>query len=103
MKLHRLMCKAEYDRVDNTSPFSWQSKAKWFSDDIEFIKSRVGDGKFNNSGFVEGRYDYLIIYDVVDDRNKLKRVSDKEVMLYRKDAPMIKVNSVSKLLIMDEE
>ena len=57
MKLHRLMCKAEYNRVDNTSPFSWQSKAKWFSDDIEFIKSRVGDGKFNNSGFVEGRYD----------------------------------------------
>ena len=52
MKLHRLMCKAEYDRVDNTSPFSWQSKAKWFSDDIKFIKSRVGDGKFNNSGFV---------------------------------------------------
>ena len=34
MKLYRLMCKAEYDRVDNTSPFSWQSKAKWFSDDI---------------------------------------------------------------------
>ena len=103
MKLHRLMCKAEYDRVDNTSPFSWQSKAKWFSDNIEFIKSRVGDGKFNNSGFVEGRYDYLIIYDVVDDRNKLKRVSDKEVMLYRKDAPMIKVNSVNKIGIMDKE
>ena len=103
MKLYRLMCKAEYDRVDNTSPFSWQSKAKWFSDDIEFIKSRVGDGKFNNSGFVEGRYDYLIIYDVVDDRNKLKRVSDKEVMLYRKDAPMIKVNSVNKIGIMDKE
>ena len=55
------------------------------------------------TGVVIGRYDYLIIYDVVDDRNKLKRVSDKEVMLYRKDAPMIKVNSVSKLLIMDEE
>ena len=103
MKLYRLTCKAEYDRVDNTSPFSWQSKAKWFSDDIEFIKSRVGDGKFNNSGFVEGRYDYLIIYDVVDDRNKLKRVSDKEVMLYRKDAPMIKVNSVNKIGIMDKE
>ena len=86
------MCKAEYDRVDNTSPFSWQSKAKWFS-----------DGKFNNSCFVEGRYDYLVTYDVTDNNNKLKRVSDKEVMLYRKDAPMIKVNSVSKLLIMDEE
>ena len=53
MKLYRLMCKAEYDMVDNTSPFSWQSKAKWFSDDIEFIKSMVSDGKFNNSCFVE--------------------------------------------------
>ena len=103
MKLYRLMCKTEYDMVDNTSPFSWLSKAKWFSGDIEFIKSRVGDGKFNNSCFVEGRYDYLVTYDVTDNNNKLKRVSDKEVMLYRKDAPMIKVNSVSKLLIMDEE
>ena len=97
MKLYRLMCKAEYDRVDNTSPFSWQSKAKWFSDDIEFIKTRVNDGKFNNSGFVDGRYDYLIIYDIIDDNDKLKRVSNKEVMLYRKDAPMVKVNSVTKV------
>ena len=97
MKLYRLMCKAEYDRVDNTSPFSWQSKAKWFSDDIEFIKTRVSDGKFNNSGFVDGRYDYLIIYDIIDDNDKLKRVSNKEVMLYRKDAPMVKVNSVTKV------
>ena len=103
MKLYRLMCKAEYDRVDNTSPFSWQSKAKWFSDDIEFIKSRVSDGKFNNSGFVEGRYDYLVVYDVTDNNDKLKRVSDKEVMLYRKDVPMIKVNVVNKIgVIMDK-
>ena len=103
MKLYRLMCKAEYDRVDNTSPFSWQSKAKWFSDDIEFIKSRVSDGKFNNSGFVEGRYDYLVVYDVTDNNDKLKRVSDKEVMLYRKDVPMIKVNGVNKIgAIMDK-
>ena len=83
--------------MDNTSPFSWQSKAKWFSDDIEFIKSRVSDGKFNNSNFVEGRYDYLVVYDVTDNNDKLKRVSDKEVMLYRKDAPMIKVIGVNKI------
>ena len=97
------MCKAEYDRVDNTSPFSWQSKAKWFSDDIEFIKSRVGDGGFNNSGFVDGRYDYLIIYNIIDDNDKLKRVSDKEVMLYRKDAPMIKVISVIKVGMIEDK
>ena len=103
MKLYRLMCKAEYDRVDSTSPFSWQSKAKWFSDDIEFIKSRVSDGKFNNSGFVDGRYDYLVVYDIADNNDKLKRVSDKEVMLYRKDALMIKVNSVIKLGIMSKD
>ena len=97
------MCKAEYDRVDNTSPFSWRSKAKWFSDDIEFIKSRVSDGKFNNSNFVEGRYDYLVVYDVTDNNDKLKRVSDKEVMLYRKDAPMIKVNGVNKIAVMRDK
>ena len=103
MKLYRLMCKAEYDRVDDKSPFSWQSKAKWFSDDIEFIKSRVSDGKFNNSDVVEVRYQFLVVYDVTDGNSKLKRVSNKEVMLYRKDAPMIKVNSVNKLGIMSEE
>lgn len=100
MKLYRLMCKAEYDRVGNTSPFSWQNKAKWFSDDIEFIKSRVGDGKFNNSNSVGGRYEYLVVYDVTDNNDKLKRVSDKEVMLYRKDAPMIKANGVNKIGVM---
>ena len=62
----------------------------------------LGDGKFNNSGFVEGRYDYLVVYDVTDGNDKLKRVSDKEVMLYRKDTPMVKVNSVIKLGIMSE-
>ena len=103
MQLYRLMCKDEFDRVDSKSPFSWQGKAKWFSDDIEFIKSRVGDGKFNNSSFVEGRYDYLVVYDVVDSDCRLKRVSDKELMLYRKDAPMIKVVSVNKMGIMGED
>ena len=97
------MCKTEYDKVDNTSPFSWQSKAKWFSDDIEFIKSRVGDGKFNNSNFIDDRYEYLVVYDVTDDNDKLKRVSDKEMMLYRKDAPMIRVNGVNKIGLMREE
>ena len=62
----------------------------------------MSDGKFNNSSFVDGRYDYLVVYDIADNNDKLKRVSDKEVMLYRKDAPMIKVNSVIKLGIMSK-
>ena len=53
--------------------------------------------RLSNSSFVEGRYDYLVVYDVVDNNEKLKRVSDKEVMLYRKDAPMVKVISVNKI------
>ena len=57
----------------------------------------MSDGKFNNSSFVDGRYDYLVVYDIADNNDKLKRVSDKEVMLYRKDAPMIKVISVNKI------
>ena len=62
----------------------------------------MSDGKFNNSSFVDGRYDYLVVYDIADNNDKLKRVSDKEVMLYRKDVPMIKVNSVIKLGIMSK-
>ena len=62
----------------------------------------MSDGKFNNSSFVDGRHDYLVVYDIADNNDKLKRVSDKEVMLYRKDAPMIKVNSVIKLGIMSK-
>lgn len=67
---------------------------------VIFIKSRVGDGKFNNSSFVDGRYEYLVVYDVTDDNDKLKRVSDTEMMLYRKDAPMIKANYVNKIGVM---
>ena len=38
-----------------------------------------------------------IIMWVDDDNDKIKRVSNKDVMLYRKDAQMIKVNSVIKV------
>ena len=48
VKLYRLMCKAEYDRVGITTPFSWQSKAKWFSDDIYGV-SKDGKGKYTVS------------------------------------------------------
>ena len=45
----------------------------------------------------------IVVCDVINNNDKLKRVSDKEVMLYRKDAPMIKVNGVNKIEVMRDK
>lgn len=36
---------------------------KWFSPDLEFIRTRVRDGKFNNSKFVPSRYTHIISFE----------------------------------------
>ena len=95
-KLYRFMCKEEFDNTSVDNCFSWNSKAKFFTDDFSFLIKRVKDGKFNNSKFKPEKYVHLVVYEIVDTHNKLIRVSDKELMLCRKDAPMVSVVSISK-------
>ena len=97
MKLYRVMSECEFDNTSDHSPFSWNSKFKWFTHNLNFILSRVTDGKFNNSQFKKGRYTHLIEYVVADVKGVIKQVSNNEFMLARKDAPNIKVFSISKV------
>ncbi|AFL47770.2 hypothetical protein ZZ1p0236 [Acinetobacter phage ZZ1] len=92
--LYRLMCEDEFNKVSEFQPFAWQSRFKWFTDTIEFLK-RVKDGNFNNSKFKPNRYDYLVVYEIEDDW-VLHRVSNHEVMLRREKQPFVKVKSFTK-------
>lgn len=91
------MSKEEFDNVTHDRPFSWNSKFKWFSPNKDFILNRVKDGKFNNSNFDNKRYTHLVEYVINDYRNVLKIVSNYEIMLARKDEPLITVLQVSKV------
>lgn len=94
--LYRVMCQAEYDGVSCDTPFAWHTKNKWFTDDLTFIQERVLDGKFNNSSHKPERYTHLVKYEL-HNLNGFNRVSNNELMLKRKDAPLTSVNQVVKL------
>lgn len=97
MKLYRLMSEKEFNSISPDKPFSWKGKFKWFSPNKDFILNRVKDGKFNNSNFDNKRYTHLVEYVINDYRNVLKVVSNYEIMLARKDEPLITVLQVSKV------
>ena len=91
------MCKEEAEGVSFNSPLSWNSRFKWFTDDPKFL-DRVSDGKFNNSKFAMSRYTHLAKY-FVECPELLVRVSNSELMLSRRNAPMAKI----KLLYLSAE
>ena len=97
MKLYRVMSEQEFNNVANDKPFAWKSKFKWFSPNKEFVLNRVRDGKFNNSNFDNRRYTHLVEYLVEDNLKVLQTVSTYEVMLARKDEPLIKVLGILKI------
>lgn len=93
MFIYRAMCDREYNSVCEKYPLSWNSKCKWFSDDLNFILERVRDGKFNNSKFKDNAYRNIVKYRV---RNPsvLVRVSNNELMLRRKSQPLVGIEFV---------
>ena len=97
MKLYRAMSEQEFNNVTNDRPFAWKGKFKWFSPNKEFVLNRVRDGKFNNSNFDNRRYTHLVEYLVEDNLKVLQTVSTYEVMLARKDEPLIKVLGILKI------
>ena len=94
MKLYRLMCDEEFNFICEKHPFSWNKSCKWFTDDVEFLQ-RVSDNNFNNSNFKQDRYKNLVVYQV-ENLSTFERVSNKELMLRRKNAQNVKVVSVLK-------
>ena len=93
MFIYRAMCDTEYNSVCEKYPLSWNSKCKWFSDDLNFILERVRDGKFNNSKFKDNAYRNIVKYRVKNP-SILIRVSDNELMLRRKSQPLVGIEFV---------
>ena len=91
MKLYRAMCKEEWEK---STPFSWKTRFKWFGTKT-FVLNRVRDGKFNNSSFVNSRYDILVEYEFDDNNMKhFVNCGKDEYMLDRRKAPLINVMSM---------
>lgn len=88
------MCEEEFDKCSDKHPISWNSKCKWFTDNLDFLK-RVSDGSFNNSKFKQ-KYTCLIVYDVVS-LDRFKKVSTNELMLMRKDQPCVGIKILYKI------
>lgn len=90
MIVYRLMCEEEASTICEKFPLSWNSKFKWFTDNLDFL-SRVSDGQFNNGK----SYEILVTYEIKHP-NVLKRVSDNELMLARRDQPLAGISILSK-------
>ncbi len=91
--IYRAKCDTEYNSVCEKYPLSWNSKCKWFSDDLNFILERVRDGKFNNSKFKDNAYRNIVKY-YVSNPSVLVRVSNNELMLRRKSQPLVGIEFV---------
>lgn len=63
MRIYRAMCKEEYDDTLRHGKPSFTRRYKWFSHDLDWIRERVQDGKFNNSKYKKDRYEYLLCFD----------------------------------------
>ncbi len=90
MKLYRAMCDEEFAQISKNHPLAWRSRFKWFGTE-EFVKSRVQDGKFNNSKYVDGRYKHLVGYEVVSGFEHFSKCGHHEFMLDVRKQPLIKI------------
>jgi len=66
MIVYRAMCEEEYLNTLKEKQPVFIKRFKWFSHNLNFIKSKVKDGKFNNSQFVPDRYKYVLSFKVYD-------------------------------------
>ena len=67
MILYRAMSRQEYIETLAKGRPAFVQRFKWFSPNIEFIKTRVMDGFFNHSHFRKDRYVYIIRFTIPDD------------------------------------
>lgn len=97
MRIFRAMCNAEAEDMLKYGNLSWNSKFKWFGTE-EFVNSRVRDGKFNNSRFVQDRYARLFEFEVDDSSMEhFSKCGRREFMLSVRKAPLVRIKVVREL------
>lgn len=82
------MCKEEFEQTVYFGRASFLRKTKWFSSNLDWIKIRVQDGKFNNSAFAKDRYTHICQFEA--DISKADWVSTNEIQFSSRRNPSIK-------------
>jgi len=91
MIIYRACCLEEYNKHLKLEAPPLCKRFIFFSQNLEHIQKRVRDGKFNNSGLVSGKYDFVVTYEIPDDSIKyFKNVGRNELMLDRRNFQLIK-------------
>ena len=90
--LYRAMCKEEFDSTMKEGSAVFYKRFKWFTPNIDFLLSRVRDGKFNNSHIEKNRYDYIVCFEA--DISKARVLNSNEIQFDRRRNPSIKVKEV---------
>lgn len=91
--LYRAMCPEEYQKTIQNQSFAWKNKAKFFSDNLDFIINRVQDGKFSNSAFKKDKYQHLVKFQLslITNQNPFIQVSNNEFMLNVRKQSLVKI------------
>ena len=100
MILYRAMCPEEADKTLESKRLQFKNKNKWFSFHLnDFIRSRVQDGKFNNSNFEKDRYVRVLEFEFNDSSLEyFSNVGYKELMLNVRKVPLVKLISVLEII-----
>ena len=91
--LYRAMCLEEYQKTIQNQSFAWKNKAKFFSDNLDFIINRVQNGKFSNSAFKKDKYQHLVKFQLllITNQNPFIQVSNNEFMLNVRKQSLVKI------------
>jgi hypothetical protein len=84
MTVYRAMCEEEMLLWVNDL-YAWKNRFKWFSPNIEFIKTRVQDNKFNNSKHKTDAYKYILEFNIIGD---FRTLNVNEIQVDRRSANM---------------
>lgn len=88
MIIYRAMCHEEAVKTLANGRPDFLKRFKWFSDDLEFVKTRVQDGSFNNSKHKPNRYTRIFEF-WIDDVGKVDYISYNEIQFDRRKNPKI--------------
>lgn len=57
------MCKEERNSTVTLGRPDFRTRFKWFSPNLEWIKSRVLSGQFNNSQYNPLKYEHILVFE----------------------------------------
>lgn len=91
---YRAMSKEEANDTLSQQKIAFRKRFKFFSTDLNFIKSRVRDGFFANTHHFINPYEVVLKFEILGSEH-FQKLNQKEFMLDVRKTPLIKVLSIS--------